>query len=85
MSDNMGRIKIIGNSHIFFDGQFLEMCKNPPKLVAELNFCNFTLGTTTHQKNKSSFAAFVCFFSLWLAQLSELLPPVLVVETPHVA
>ena len=59
--------------------------KNPPKLGAGLNFCNFTLGSRNHQKKKTSFARLFVFFSLLLAQSSELLPPVLVVETPHVA
>ena len=58
--------------------------KNPPKLGAGLNFCNFTLGSRNHQK-KNFIRTLVCFFSLLLAQSSELLPPVLVVETPHVA
>ena len=58
--------------------------KNPPKLGAGLNFCNFTLGSRNHQKKKLHSHACL-FFSLLLAQSSELLPPVLVVETPHVA
>ena len=51
MSGNMGhiKIKIIGNSHVFFDSELLMMCKNHPKLVAELNFCgklHFIVGNT---------------------------------------
>ena len=68
---------------IFFLGLSFSRCvKTPPKLVAELNFCNFTLGTATQQK-KTALARlwrfFFFFFSSLLAQLSELLPPVSVV------
>ena len=40
---------------------FSRFVKTPSKLVAGLNFCNFTLGIATQQK-KTSWAVFFCFF-----------------------
>ena len=81
MSSNTGFFKIIGNSHVFFNSQFLEVCKTPLKLVAGLNFCNFTLGIATQQKKLLGRSFLFFFIVACVAQLSELLPPVSVVET----
>ena len=56
-----GHIKIIGNSQFFSSLSFYRYVKNTPKLVAELNLCNFTLGTTTRPK-KTSLAVLFAFF-----------------------
>ena len=78
----MGHIKIIANSHVFSILNFYRRVKNPPKLGAELNFCDFRLGSRKHRKKKI-IRTRVFLLSVLLAQLSELLPPVSVVEAPH--
>ena len=63
---------------------FSRFVKTPSKLVAGLNFLQFYIGNCDPAKKNFLGGLFWPFSSL-LAQLSGLLPPVLVVETPHVA
>ena len=61
------------------------MCNNPSTIDCGTKFLQVYIENYDPPKKTFFFAVFVCFFSLLLAQLSELLPPVSVVETPHVA
>ena len=76
---------IIANSHVFFDSEFLLTCKKPSKTGCGAQFLHFRLGSRKHRK-KNFIRTRVFLLSVLLAQLlSELLPPVSVVEAPHVA
>ena len=76
----MGHIKIISILNFLLTGK-----KNSSKTGCGAQFLDWEAGSRKHRKKKNFIRTRVFLLSVLLAQLSELLPPVSVVEEAHVA